>query len=75
VAALGCLGQEAFERLVKAFHLAAGGGVIGGGIDLGDAFFTTRLSGGKGGRNGLENELRRLTVVIGERFAAVRPGR
>jgi hypothetical protein len=25
--------------------------------------FTTRLSGGKGGRNGLENELRRLGVV------------
>ena len=25
--------------------------------------FTTRLAGGKGGRNGLENELRRLGVV------------
>jgi transposase InsO family protein len=26
--------------------------------------FTTRLSGGKGGRNGLENELRRLGVTL-----------
>jgi len=34
---LGLFGQKAFEGLVEAFDLAAGGGVIRGGVDLGDA--------------------------------------
>ena len=33
----GLAGKPFFEGLVKAFHLAAGGGVVRGGVDLGDA--------------------------------------
>ena len=29
--------EPAFEGLVEAFDLAAGGGVVGGGVDLGDS--------------------------------------
>ena len=33
----GLAGEPAFEGLVEAFDLAAGGGVVGGGVDLDDA--------------------------------------
>nr|WP_231737595.1 hypothetical protein [Mycobacterium sp. IS-1742] len=34
---VGLAGEPAFEGLVEAFDFAAGGGVVGGGVDLDDA--------------------------------------
>jgi hypothetical protein len=33
----GLVGEPAFEGLLKSFDLATGGGVVGGGVDLGEA--------------------------------------
>ena len=42
----GLAGQPSFEGLLEAFDLAAGGGVVGGGVDLGTPRRCSSLPGG-----------------------------